>query len=148
MALEGGEGSASRPGRSFPPGKTRCPLLQEAGGALGLGWTGVENLAPTGIRSPDRAAHNQSLYWLSYPAHFWIKKPTLDVHLHTTIYMLCKQWPIKEFLNMSMFLPTVEAWLSILQPVAIQWGVLASWNPPISVVWTMYCWLHKVIWIY
>jgi len=27
-ALEGGEGSASRPGRSLPPGKTRYPLYR------------------------------------------------------------------------------------------------------------------------
>jgi hypothetical protein len=26
---------------------------------------------PTGIRSPDRPARNQSLYRLSYPAHSW-----------------------------------------------------------------------------
>ena len=32
-------------------------------------WTGAENLAPTGIRSPDRPACSQSLYRLSYPAH-------------------------------------------------------------------------------
>ena len=32
-------------------------------------WTGAENLAPTGIRSPDRPARSQSLYQLSYPAH-------------------------------------------------------------------------------
>jgi len=51
MALEGGEGSASRPGRSLPPGKTRYP---EVGWAPGPVWTGAENLAPTGIRSPDR----------------------------------------------------------------------------------------------
>jgi hypothetical protein len=30
---------------------------------------GAENLAPTGIRSPDRPARSQSLYRLSYPAH-------------------------------------------------------------------------------
>jgi hypothetical protein len=30
----------------------------------------VENLASTGIRSPDRPARSQSLYRLSYPAHF------------------------------------------------------------------------------
>jgi hypothetical protein len=28
---------------------------------------GVENLAPTGIRSPDRPARSKSLYRLSYP---------------------------------------------------------------------------------
>jgi hypothetical protein len=35
-------------------------------------WTGAENLAPTGIRSPDRPAHSQLLYQLSYLAHNYI----------------------------------------------------------------------------
>ena len=68
-ALEGGEGSASRPGHSLPPGKTRYPLLQEAGWAPGPVWTGAENLAPTGIRSPYRPIRSHSLYLLSYPAY-------------------------------------------------------------------------------
>ena len=62
-----GEGSTSRPGRSIPPGKNRYPLYR--GWAPGPVWTGAENLAPTGIRSPDRPAHSQSLYRLHYPAH-------------------------------------------------------------------------------
>ena len=68
-ALEGGEGSASRPGRS-PPGKDPVPLVQEAGWAPGPVWTGAENLGPTGIRSPDRPARSQSLYRLRYSVHF------------------------------------------------------------------------------
>ena len=38
------------------------------GGWVGLGpvWTGAKNLAPTGIRSPDRPARNKSLYRLCY----------------------------------------------------------------------------------
>ena len=68
MALEGGEGSVSCPSRSLPPSKDPVPIAQEAGWALGPVWTGAENIAPTGIRSPDRPARgNQSLYWLSYP---------------------------------------------------------------------------------
>jgi len=55
-ALEGGEGSASRPGRFFTPGKDPVPIVQEAGWAPGLVWTGAENLAPTGIRFPDHPA--------------------------------------------------------------------------------------------
>ena len=43
--------------------------LQEVGWASGPVWTGAENLAPTGIRSPDRPARRQSLYRLRYPAH-------------------------------------------------------------------------------
>ena len=38
------------------PGKDPVPIVQEAGLAPGPVWTGVENLAPTGIRSPDRPA--------------------------------------------------------------------------------------------
>jgi len=30
-------------------------------------WTGAQNLAPTGIRSPDCPFHSESLYRLSYP---------------------------------------------------------------------------------
>jgi hypothetical protein len=63
-ALEGGEWSAARPGRNLPP----VPIVQEAGWAPGPVWTGAENLAPTGIRSPDRPARSHSLYRLSYPA--------------------------------------------------------------------------------
>jgi len=34
----------------FTPGKDPVPIVQEAGGgASGPDWTGVENLAPTGI---------------------------------------------------------------------------------------------------
>jgi len=51
-ALEEGEGSASRPGRSLPPGKDPVPIVQEAGWV----WTGAENFGPTGIRAPDRPA--------------------------------------------------------------------------------------------
>jgi hypothetical protein len=48
-------------------GKDRVPIVQETGWAPGTVWTGVENLARTGIRSPDRPARSQSLYRLSYP---------------------------------------------------------------------------------
>jgi hypothetical protein len=34
-ALEGGEGSASRPGRILPPGKTRYPMYRRLGGPQG-----------------------------------------------------------------------------------------------------------------
>jgi hypothetical protein len=62
----GGDGwSTSRPGR-FTPGKDTVPTVQEAGWAQGPIWTGAENLAPTGIRSPDRPARSEPLYRLSY----------------------------------------------------------------------------------
>ena len=57
-ALEVGEWSAARPGRTLPHGKDPVPLVQEAGWAPGPVWTDAENLVPTGIRSLDRPAHN------------------------------------------------------------------------------------------
>jgi hypothetical protein len=57
-------------------GKDPVPIVQEAGWAPGPVWTGVENLAPTGIRSLDRPACSQSLYRLSYPAHSLVNKST------------------------------------------------------------------------
>jgi hypothetical protein len=50
-------------------GKDPVPIVQEAGWTPGPVRTGAENLAPTGIRSPDRPAPSQSLYRLSYLAH-------------------------------------------------------------------------------
>jgi len=51
----------------FTRGKEPVPILQEAGWAPRPVWTGAENLAPTGIRSPAHPARSQSLYRLSYP---------------------------------------------------------------------------------
>ena len=44
-ALEGGEWSAARPGRTLPPGKTRYPLYRRHGGPQGRSGR-AENLAP------------------------------------------------------------------------------------------------------
>ena len=50
---------------AFTPGKDPVPIVQEDGWDPGPGWTGAENLDPTGIRSPDRPARSQSLYRLA-----------------------------------------------------------------------------------
>ena len=59
----------------FTPGKDPVPIVQEAGWAPRPVWTVAENLADTGIRSPDRPARSQSLNRLSYPGpqkrHRW-----------------------------------------------------------------------------
>ena len=67
-ALEGGEWSAARPGRTLLPGKTRYPLYRRLVGPQGRSGR-AENLAATGIRSPDHPVRSQSLYRLSYPVH-------------------------------------------------------------------------------
>ena len=46
----------------FTPGKEPVPTVQEAVWDPGPVWTGAENLALTGIRSPDRPTRSESLY--------------------------------------------------------------------------------------
>jgi len=50
MALEGGERSAARPGRTLHPGKTQYPFYRRMGGPQGRSGR-AENFISTGIRS-------------------------------------------------------------------------------------------------
>ena len=63
--LDGGGWSTPRPGRLYP-GKHLVPIVQEDGWASKPVWIGAENLAPTGIRSPNLPAPSESLYRLSH----------------------------------------------------------------------------------
>jgi len=56
-ALEGGEWSAARPGRTLPLGKDLVPILQEAGWAPGPVWTGGKS-RPHRDSIPDRPARS------------------------------------------------------------------------------------------
>ena len=75
----------------FTLGKDPVPIVQEAGWAPGLVWTGAENFAPTGIRSPDRIARNQSLYRLRYPAHSNYTQPTCK-QTRNLLKAGCNKW--------------------------------------------------------
>ena len=48
----------------FTPGKDPVNIVQETGWAPGPVCTGAENLAPTGMRSPDRPASRYTDYAL------------------------------------------------------------------------------------
>jgi len=61
MVLDTGDGQ-SHARASLPP----VLILLEAECAPRPAWTDAENLANTGIRSPDRSARSESLYWLRY----------------------------------------------------------------------------------
>jgi hypothetical protein len=60
---------------ALPPVKNQYPLYRRLGGHQG----GSKNLAPTGIRSPDRPALSESLYRLSYPGPYYMV-PNLNMH--------------------------------------------------------------------
>ena len=51
----------------YPHERDAVPIVQEVGWAPGTVWPGAENLARTGIRTPDLPARSEQLYRLSYP---------------------------------------------------------------------------------
>ena len=87
-ALEGGECSAARLGRTLPPGKTRYPFYRRVGGPQGRSGR-AENLVPTGIRSRTVQPIAQSLYRLSYRAHRRQRVKLVNNH-----HKFCSIWGI------------------------------------------------------
>ena len=51
----------------YPRERDRVTIVQEGGWTTGPVWTGAEDVALTEVRFPDRPAHSESLYRLSYP---------------------------------------------------------------------------------
>ena len=87
---------------AFTPGKYPVLIVQEAWWAPGLVWIGAENLAPTGIRSPDLPACSYSLYRLSYPGprllvlrHSKSRCRWRQIHLYMyRIYFAKRRWAL------------------------------------------------------
>jgi len=61
-ALEGGERSVARPGRTLPPGKTPYPFYRRLCGPQSRAGR-AEKSRPHRNSIPDRPARSQSLYW-------------------------------------------------------------------------------------
>ena len=90
-ALERGEWSAARPGRTLPPGKTLYPLYRRLGGPQGR--SGRRKISTTGIRYPDRPACSQSLYRLSYP---YLENGSTRLHRNTESHRTVSQATIHQ----------------------------------------------------
>ena len=83
-ALEGGEWSAVR------PGKTRYSYYRRLGEPQG--WSGrAKNLVPTGIRSRTVQAVAQSLFRLSYPTHIF---PMQDLKNIMVYILITVRWQL------------------------------------------------------
>jgi len=67
-ALEGGEWSAARPGRTLPPGKTRYRFYRRLGGPPGLVWTGGKS-RPHRDSIPDRPARSSVTILTTWPTY-------------------------------------------------------------------------------
>ena len=88
-------GVSSTPRPLFAPGEDPVPIVQETVWAPRPVWIGVENLTPTGIRSPDRPARSQSLYRLRYPAYIWnYKKAMKHLKQHRSSNRAGSKWCI------------------------------------------------------
>ena len=72
----------------FTPGKDTVPIVQEAGWAPGPVWTGTENLAFKGIRSPDGYFKQAKIYTVNFRVAMphdtrWFKYDRECLHLFT-----------------------------------------------------------------
>jgi hypothetical protein len=108
-----GWGVSVTPQPLFTPQKDPVPIVQEAGWAPWPVWTGAENLAPTGILSPDHPAHSQSLYWLRYSAHM---KHNITLYVFPTVSqdlsaLLQSSQNQTAFVCLSSWLTTCYYWL-------------------------------------
>jgi hypothetical protein len=93
-------GGQHRAPAALPPRKTRYPLHRRLGELV---WTCAKNLAPTGIRSPDRPARSQSLYRLSYRAHFIVITFTIFTVIVTSSYT-----DTVDFVNCNTLMPELN----------------------------------------
>jgi hypothetical protein len=74
QAPDGGEWSASSPGRFPPEKKPRVPIVKEAGWAsepVWMLWNGKKISCPCRELNPGCPARSPSLYLLSYPGCNW-----------------------------------------------------------------------------
>jgi len=62
---------SATPWPHYPWDVNPVAIVQEAGRPPGPLWKGAENLAATGIRSPDRSACNETIYRLSFRGKVW-----------------------------------------------------------------------------
>ena len=123
-ALEGGEWSAARPGRTLSLGKTQYQFLQEAEWTPGPVWTGGKS-CPYRNSIPDRPPRSQSLYRLSYPAHLGGGELLIS---HSGRFSSDKEgrdarWfpePVRSVLEKIKYLSLLEFESQIYQPVAIR----------------------------
>ena len=103
---------SNTPRPHFTPGKDPVPIVQEAKWAPGPIWTGGKS-RPYRDSIPDRPAHSQSLYRLSYPAHIYIM--CLCVTITSVFIALLRLTP--NLLKMYFFF--VTDWL-------VPWAVIVS----------------------
>ena len=99
MALEGGEGSAPRPGRSLPPGKTRTHCTGGwVGPRVGLDRCGKFRLPPGfDPRAVQPVASRYTDYATRPTITFMVREKSLCHHICMFIYLLLFMYPTIRF---------------------------------------------------
>ena len=119
-ALERSEWSALTPRPHFTSGKDPVPIVQEAGWAPGLVWTG-EKSRPHRDLIPDRRVSSQSLYRLSYPAHKYTGCPRMNVPDFGRVFFMLKYTDITQNTY-------IKSWTVTEIMAREKWGLLAVPN--------------------
>jgi len=101
MALVGVRGRHAP--AAFTSGKDPVPIVQEAGWAPGPVWTAAENLAPTGIQSPDHPSHSSAAIRTTLPGPWEV---TVPLRKSTICICVCIGYTVK---------PRAGAWQHRLQ---------------------------------
>jgi len=106
-ALEEGEWSATRPGRTLPSGKTRYQFYRRLGGPQGLEGRKISSHRDS---IPDCPARSQSLYRLSYQAHIY-------GYIHTYVHRVIVNFRNPKFDNwylLGMNAMQLNWWMNML----------------------------------
>ena len=86
-----GWGVSVTPWPLFTPGKDPVPIVREAGWAPGPVWIGAANLAPTGIRSPDRPARSHYTDYAIRPTEQSVISSILPITRSCSEYHISKK---------------------------------------------------------
>ena len=126
--------ATSRP--LYPRERDPLPIKQEVGWAERQVWTGMESVAPTGIRSPDRPARSVSLYRLRSPRPSWIKVLSNNLNLSQSccVCKLITPWSEVLLVNIKL-VQTAKPFLSCTEPENLlpwSWGQLHETHVPTS----------------
>ena len=85
-ALKGGERSASRPGRSLPPGKTRYPLYRRLGGPQGRSEQ-VRKISPP-PRIDPRTVQSVASRYTVYATQLQLRGATKKIIEKPTLWLI------------------------------------------------------------
>ena len=84
----GGVGNAT-PQPHYPREWNPVSILYEGGWVPGPLWTSAENLAPTGMRSPERLTHSEAVCRLSYRGSVLNTRDQVSNHYKKTTLQFC-----------------------------------------------------------